>query len=49
MLATFMKRGWFKPVRPHRALEMTALGRQALTHWGIDPSLALASKDGKYR
>ena len=47
MLTTFMGRGWFKPVRPHRALEMTALGRQAFAHLGIDPPLAVASKGEK--
>jgi DNA-binding transcriptional ArsR family regulator len=47
MLTTFMGRGWFKPVRPHRALEMTALGRQAFAHFGIDPPLTVASKGEK--
>jgi hypothetical protein len=49
MLATFMGRSWFKPICPHRALEMTALGRQAFTHLGIDPSVAVASNGEKYR
>jgi DNA-binding transcriptional ArsR family regulator len=47
MLTTFMGRGWFKPVRPHRALEMTALGRQAFARLGIDPPPAVAPKGEK--
>jgi DNA-binding transcriptional ArsR family regulator len=47
MLTTFIGRGWFKPIRPHRALEMTALGRRAFAHLGIDPPNAVTSQREK--